>query len=440
MATKLSRRTLLKGMAGGAAISVALPPLEAMLNENGDAYSDGSPLPARFMSFFFGNGVLWNRWIPETQGTDYTLTPELEPLANVREYCAVLTGFRNYIGPKITHHEGVSGMFSGHPFVQGSGLYSAFGGPSVDQVVADQIGQDTYLRSIEVGVSKRVSTNEGPTMQFISHRSTDQPQPPLYNPVEVWTRLFGNFVPPTDPSGGLRMSALDAVSEDAQRLKSAVGAADRDRIDAHLSSVAELQEQIATLPPVCETPLTPAETNVDIAGQEPMPAVARAIVDLLIYAFKCDITRVASYMLTGGVGFSVYSHLGQTDEQHIMSHFPQQFAQELHETIVWNMEQFAYLLEQLKATPEGALNMLDNSVVLLGSDCGEGWSHTTYDQPIVVAGGGAGRLNTGFHYRSGSEQNTSDVLLAAMKAAAPDIDEVGSGVGYSNTPLPELLG
>jgi hypothetical protein len=276
-------------------------------------------------------------------------------------------------------------------------------------------------------------------MQFISHRSTEQPNPPIYNPVEVWTRMFGNFVPPQDPSGGLRISALDAVAEDALRLKAAVGKSDRERIDAHLTSVSELQNQIAALPPVCESPLSPTETNTDINGEEPMPLVARAMTDLLIYAFKCDITRVASYMLTGGVGTAVYSHLGHTDEQHIMSHFPQSFATELNETIVWNMEQFAYLLEQLKATPEGALNMLDNSVVVLGSDCGEGWSHTSEDHPIVVAGGGAGRLSTGFHLRSPNQQSLSHVLLAAMKAAAPEITEVGSAEGYSNTPLPELL-
>lgn len=439
MAFKLSRRALLRGMAGGAACAIALPPLEAMFNENGDAYSDGSPLPARFMTFFFGNGILYDQWIPATQGTDYELTPQLAPLANVREYCAVMTGFHNEIGPKITHHEGMAGMFSAHPFVSPGGLYSSFGGPSIDQVVADHIGNDTYLRSIEIGCSKRVSTNEGPTMQFVSHRSADQPNPPLYNPVDVWQRLFGNFVPPQDPSGGLRISALDAVAEDARRLEARVGKNDQDRIDAHLTSYAELQDQIAALPPVCETPGTPTETNEDVGGIEPMPAVAKAMSDLLIFAFQCDVTRVASYMLTGGVGFAVYSHLGHTDEQHIMSHFPESFATELSETIVWNVEQFAYLLEQMKATPEGALNMLDNSVVVLGSDCGEGWSHSSQDHPIIVAGGGAGRLATGFHHRSQTQESLSHVLLAAMQAAAPDITEVGSAEGYSNTPETVLL-
>ena len=96
-------------------------------------------------------------------------------------------------------------------------------------------------------------------------------------------------------------------------------------------------------------------------------------------------------------------------------------------------------LEQMKDSAEGASNLLDNSVVLLASDCGEGWNHTTFDHPIVVAGGGAGRLRTGFHYRSDTAENTSDILLACAKASAPDISEVGSGGGYSNTPTPELV-
>jgi hypothetical protein len=337
-------------------------------------------------------------------------------------------------------------MLSGHPFVSPGSLYSEFGGPSIDQLIADHIGNDTFLRSLEVGVSKRVSTDEGPTMQFISHRSTNQPLPPIYNPVAVWNRLFGMFVPPDDPSGALRISALDVVAEDARRLSRIVGAEDRARLDAHLTSVAALQEQIAALPPMCATPAVPSETNVDSGNVEPMPSVAKVMIDLIVYAFKCDITRVASYMLTGGVGFTVYRHLGHNEENHIMSHFPETYAEELHATVLWNMQQFQYLLEQLKATPEGARNLLDNSVVLLASDCGEGWSHSTYDQPIIVAGGGGGRLRTGFHYRSpGSPQgpifpqNTSDILLACAQAAAPEIAEVGAAEGYSNNPLAQLM-
>lgn len=436
----IDRRTVLRGMIGGAAVAVGLPPLEAMFNANGDAYSDDSKIPIRFVTFFFGNGVLWDRWIPTEQGPNYQLTDQLQPLLPVKEYCAVMTGFENRVQPQITHHEGVAGMFSGYPLDWDGGLYSGFSGPSIDQVVADAVGRRTTLfRSIELGVSKRVSTDEGPTMSFIAHRGKDAPMPPIYSPRELFTRLFGSFTPPEDPSGPLRISLLDAVSDDLAALRARVSRADKARLDAHTESVAVLQEQIAALPPACELPSQPSATNEDVDGVEPMPEVARAMADLIVHAFRCDLTRVASYMLTGGVGHAVYSHLGHTTEQHFMSHAPVTYADELNATIVWNMEQFAYLLTRLRDTEEGAHNILHNSVVVMGSDCGEGWSHATYDQPVVIAGRAGGRLTTGFHYRSPNNENLSDVLLAAVKAAAPKVTEIGDEDGYSNRPHPALL-
>ncbi len=443
---KISRRAVLKGLAGGALVSVALPPLEAMMNDHGEAYSGASNFPARYVTFFFGNGILYNKWIPATTGPDYALSEQLAPLVNVKEYCTVLTGFENKIRPQITHHEGAAGFLSGYPFVSPGGLYSSFGGPSLDQYIASYIGGESFLPSIQLGVSKRVSgvpptADEGPTMHYISHQSTAQPLPPTYSPVDMWNRLFGSFVPPDDPSGALRISALDAVAEDTRRLQALVGAEDKARLDAHLTSVAALQEQIAALPPICEIPTAPSETNVDTLGREHMPEVSKAMIDLLVYSFKCDITRVASFMLTGGVGATVYSHLGHTEENHIMSHSPfsPQFAVPFNQSIIWNVSQYAYLLEQLKATPEGARNLLDNAVVLLGSDCGEGWAHSTEDHPLVVAGGGAGRLRTGFHYRAMNDRNMSDVLLTCAMAVDPAISQVGASMGFSNTPVLEML-
>ena len=436
----LNRRALLRGLAGGAVVSVALPPLEAMLNRHGEALSDGSPLPVRFVTFFFGNGVLWDLWNPTIQGPDWELTTQLAPLEPVKEYCSVLTGFENKIGPKITHHEGVAGMLSGHPFAWGGGLYSEFGGPSIDQVIADAIDSDHTPKSIQLGVSKRVSRDEGPTMQFISHRSTSEPLEPTYSPAQVWTDLFGSFVPPDDPRGPARHNVLDAVSEDARRLKARVSVADRQRLDAHLDGISELQAHIAQLPPLCETPAAEEERNEDLEGVEPMPEVSAAMIRLLRYAFACDLTRVCSFMLTGGVGHTVYRHLGHSEEQHFMSHDPQQYWTRLNETIVWNVQQFADLCVALRETEEGTQNLLHNSVVLLASDCGEGWSHTTYDQPIVVAGGGGGRLvHPGIHLRSPNSRNTSDVLLSCAQAVVPGITEVGSAEGYSSTPVSEIL-
>jgi hypothetical protein len=446
----LNRRAMLRGMAGGALVSMALPPLEAMLNAHGDALSGGEPLPVRFATFFFGNGVLWDEWIPTTEGPDWQPTPQTQPLfdvgdpkVDVREivnYCNVLTGFENKLKFKITHHEGAAGMLSGHPFMHLGGLQSKFGGPSIDQVIAAALDTGHTPPSMQIGVSKRVSTDEDTTMQYISHKSTSEPLPPTYSPARVWNDLFGSFVPPDDPSGPARIRVLDAVREDARALERRLGAADRQRLTAHLEGVDELENLIRRMPPVCSIPEEETSTNADEGGQEPMQEVADAMNRLLVYAWACDITRVASYMLTGGVGHQVYSHLGLTDEQHIMSHDPAFYKGQLSQTIVWNVQQFANLLRLLKDTQDGASSLLDNSILLLCSDCGEGWSHTTFDQPIIVAGRGGGQLlHPGIHYRSKDAQNTSDILLTLAQAMVPTITEVGSAEGLSNTPFTDIL-
>lgn len=434
----LSRRAMLRGLAGGTVATVALPVLEAMLDSNGEALAGGAPLPKRFVTFLFGNGVQLPRWTPAATGSGYVLTEQLAPLAPVKSYCSVLSGFRNKI-PPITHHEGMAGMWSGHPYVETGGLESHFGGPSIDQVAADVLAPGTPFRSIEIGISKRVSENEGPTMQFLSHRAPDQPNPPQYNPRVLWNTLFNTAVA-GDPTRPHRVSVLDAVAADAQRLKARLGSFDRDRLDAHLTSVSELQAQIGSFG-ACSPVAEPTEENQDIGGEEPMPAVTAAMTALLVHAFTCDLSRVASYMLTGGVGFSVYSHLGQTEEQHLMTHNEPAFREAINDGIVWNMQQFSNLLQALEGVQEGASNILANTVAVLGSDCSEGFTHGGFDMPVVIAGGGGGALvNPGIHFRaSGTDRNLSDVLLTALQAVSPSITSVGSGVGLSTTPVTQIL-
>jgi hypothetical protein len=438
----LNRRALLRGLAGGALVSVALPPLEAMLNAHGDALSGGAPLPVRFATFFFGNGVLWDQWIPSTQGPGWQPTPQLQPLfdAEVADHCSVLTGFENKLAFKITHHEGAAGMLSGYPFEFLGGLQSKFGGPSIDQVIAGALETGHVPPSIQIGVSKRVSTDEDTTMRYISHKSTNQPLPPTYSPARVWSDLFGSFVPEDDPRGPARIRVLDAVREDARALERKLGAADRQRLAAHLEGVDELETLIRQQPPLCTTPDPETQANTDVDGREPLEAVSQAMSRLLVYAWACDLTRVASYMLTGGVGHTVYAQLGQSEEQHIMSHNPDVYRDELSQTIVWNVQQFASLCRMLRDTEEGASNLLASSMLLLCSDCGEGWSHATFDQPIVIAGSGGGQLlYPGIHYRSPDAESTSDILLTLAQAMVPTITEVGGAEGRSTTPFTGIL-
>lgn len=441
----LNRRTLLKGL--GAA--VALPTLEAMLNTSGTALANGTALPKRLVVWFFGNGVILPKWVPTQTGGTWALSEELAPLGNVKDYVNVVSGYRVKTPDLRGHHNGQAGILSGYPFIEmpaGNANYSSkFGGPSLDQVVADQIAGSTPYRSLQLAVSKRVTRWEGPTLQYCSHKSPDQPLAPEFNPVNLYTRLFGSFDAPdtTDPRNNLRVSVLDRVNEDIKRLQKRLGSTDRARLEAHLTSISEVRQQILSLSPelvgACALPGQPTEANKDTNYREPMTSVNRAFSDLMAIAFACDLTRVVSLQFTGSVGDQVYTEIGQSEIQHNITH-DAGAQDQVHEGVVYTMGQFAYLCEKLRAIPEGTGNLLDQSLLMATSDVAEGLPHSISNYPIVLVGkAGGSMLYPGIHYRSTTAQNTSDVLLTVARAVGANVPSVGGGTGLSSTPCTNVM-
>jgi hypothetical protein len=451
----MSRRTMLRGAVGGSTVALALPLLEIMLDQHGEALAGGGGLPRRMITWFFGNGCALNvggdvnsglRFWPTAEGPNYDVTPQLAPLAaaGVLDYCSVLSKFdvKAASQNRRGHHDGCA-LFSGYPFLElpadGANYSSKSGGPTIDQVVAGEIGNQTYLPSVQLQISKRIVSSEGPTLQYLSHKGPDQPLPQIANPQEAWNKLFASFTPDDDPATPHRLAALDAVSEDAKALQLRVGSADRIRLEAHLESVAQIRSQIAAMAPECVQPMQPSETNSDIDGQESLISVNQVMSDLLALAFSCDITRVASVQFSGSVGFTVFNDLGQNMGHHDMTH-EAGLNDNVDAATIYTMDRFATLLAALRNTPEAGGNLLDNSCVLLSSDCSSGLTHSTFDQPIIVAGAGGGALKyPGVHYRSANSENTSDILLACLKSVCPGAGEVGGTLGYSNTPLSAIM-
>jgi Protein of unknown function (DUF1552) len=437
----LSRRTMLRGLLGSAVATVGLPPLEAMLDPNGTALADGSGLPVRFMTYCFGNGVRLDRWIPAAEGPNYPLSEELAPLASVKDCCSIFSGFQNRSERRLTHHEGMT-VFSGYTFVEQQGLFSKAGGPTIDQIIADRIQGDAMFRSIQVGISKRLSsTDSGTTLHNLSHRGRNAPLPPEWSPQTLWAKLFGGVVPPDDPSTALRLSVVDAVRADAALLKKRLGATDSQRIDAHLQGLRELEVRLKALPPACTLPPKPEESNADEGGAEPLTAVHTAMVDLLVLAFSCDVTRVASVLVSGGASDTVFSELGQSTGHHTNTHDAGR-QEQVHQVVVWHMERLAHLLERLRSTPDGPdRSLLDSALIFCSSDCSEGLTHDIFDQPIVVAGRAGGRVRyPGVHYRSPARENATDVLVSCLQAVDPGAIGVGIGSGapYSERPCNAL--
>ncbi len=430
----LDRRALLRGT--GAA--VALPILEAMLDSHGAALAAGTAIPKRFATYFFGNGVIRNRWTPTSMGAGWALTEELAPLANVKSYVNVVSGYNVKVPAVRLHHVGASALLSGTPIIPiapGNANYaSKFGGITIDQIAANTIGQGTRFSSLQLRISRQVTSIEGPTLNYISHRGPDSPLPPEASPAALFNRLFTHFTAPNtaDPTYQLRANVLDAVREDAKRLSSRLGAADRARLDQHLTGLSELRSQIVDatpLPSSCTKPGAVSDRN----ESEQLQTANRLMADVLAAAWACDLTRVASIQLTGSVGGTVLSNLGLSSTIHDLTHDAGRQG-DVHRCVVFCVQQFAYFLERLKATPDGTGNLLDNSCILFTSDVAEGLNHTITDYPILVAGRASGLLRyPGVHVRSTSGENTSNVLLSCLKAVGAGVGSVGSAGGYSST-------
>ena len=436
---RLSRRTVLRGMLGGSAVFVGLPLLESMLDSNGEALAAGEPLAKFFLMWFWGNGMIPNRWDPTMTGPGWTSeeTAPLDTNAEVKKYISILSGFDSKSPQKITHHEGMA-VFSGYPFSgYTGGLTSYAGGPTLDQVIADKVGAGNTFKSVQLGVSKHLSQEDGgTTMHFLSHRSASEPLQAERNPQQLWNTLFGSFTPKDDPSKALRQKVLDAVSAQTKELQTKLGTLDKQRLEAHLDGINELGKKVQALAPLCNKPDPVTETNTDQLGVEPLVKVGEAMDQLTAYAFSCDLTRVVSNMIDGGAGLTVYKNLNQNVAHHKNTHSWPSKQNEIHATVLYHMQRLQYVLELMYNTAHGAGNLLDQAVVFASSDCSEGWTHSVDDQPMIIAGKGGGSLKyPGIHHHSSSGQNPSDALLSILQAFDPAATSVGGGACASSTPL-----
>ena len=249
MKSRLTRRSVLRGLIGGTAVSVGLPILDVLLNSNGTAFASGAPLPTRFGTYFWGLGLTdtptgGTRWVPTRLGAGYEIMPELEPLAAVKDKVSVFSGFR-VIGDgraNLVHWSGHASILSGIS----PATASRFDGPSFDTKVADAIGTGTRFKSIDIDASisrqpVSYSTRTGST--FAS---------PDVTPLALYTRLFGpDFQDPNsdnwkpDPSIMLRQSVLSAVTEERKALMKGLGKEDQVKLDQYFSSVRDMENQLA---------------------------------------------------------------------------------------------------------------------------------------------------------------------------------------------------
>ena len=449
--TIIPRRLVLRGLiAGSASVAVPLPRLAGMLNGNGTAYAAGGALPLRFGTWFFGNGIIPNRWIPARVGAGdaWALSEQLAPLQDVKPYLSVVTGLVIKVPNNAPHSSMPSAALSGAQ-VGGGGMQL----PTIDQLVAKVTDAPSVL--FHTGLHVGICSHNGATAldRGISYTMANAPNPPNYSPATLFKSLVqfastGGMPKPADPELLNRNLVLDAVLQDANSLRARLGKEDQTRLDQHLTGLGQLQQQItaAQMPRATGTLVDP-----DMAYPARGPDVdnlnrkrGQAFADLLVFAMAGDITRVFSYMFTAPASHGAYTDCGldantfHEDYGHRKSGKGVTYATAGFNTGVrYAMSNLADLLSRMKETPDGAGNLLDNSCVYTTSCVSESQTHGGTDFPILVAGKAGGKLKGDQHIRI-PDENVSKVpftLLTAMGGAATSFGMAEGQVTSGISPL-----
>lgn len=397
MSRRPSRRAILR-MGGALA---AAPLASAVLPRH--AFADDGPVK-RLICVFSPNGMCMPAWTPPQEGEDLFLSPTLAPLEDFRDRALVLSGLNNLpIAPTPPdasfHARGTAGWLTGRS-VRRSGT-DLRNGISLDQRIAQRIGDATRLRSLELGVPVWAPPmcDQGYSCVYLSAISwagPATPLPKLVEPRQAVELLFGATTRPQDDQQAWESGmdrVLAAASDRVGGLSSGLSPADAARLGAYRDGLGAVRESLAA-PPCADSPDRLAElATICTDGPECTPDIVRAMTDLTVAAMACDQTRVATLMLGDSLLPRYMPFVNDLqDDHHSLSHREVPGWQEGLEAIDrWTMEQVAYLLEQLEAHPgSNGGTLLDETVVLFGSEFSDGWQHSPRDIPTLLVGGPVG--------------------------------------------------
>ena len=436
----LNRRRVLKGMMGGAAVTVGLPLFDMFLNSNGTALAAGGPRPVGFITWFQGLGFAPGYWEPKTLGANYQFGHCLRALAPLRDKVNVFSGMKVYLDGHA------AGAHSSGPQCVIQGGIADASLPSVDQIVADTIGSRTRFRSLEVSC-------EG-TQDSLSRRSATAQNPSEPSPLALYGRIFGpefkdpnaaDFTP--DPVVMARASVLSMVKDQRDTLARQLGAADKARMDEYFTSLRELEKRLEI---DLQKPAPLAACKVPNKMQEE-GALGLVIGDAMInhklhaqliaHAIACGQTQVASLNFGGSLSnlrkpgsqqtFHMYTHEEAIDPvlgyQKEVEWFSNQVAESLRD--------FALTFQNFK---EGDGNLLDRVVIMYCTDGGYARTHSTENIPLMSIGSAGGRMKTGLHI-SAKGDTVSRYGLTLMQAVGVPIGTWGAESNKTSKTFTDVL-
>jgi len=389
--------------------------------------------PKRFAVVFMGNGINGNHWWAKGSGAEMKLSKSLEPLEPVKKKLVVINGLYNKPAVGMGIHPGQTGnILSGVPIQKGAIVK---GGVSMDQVLAQHLGQDTPQSSMVLACEQPMTgyheTNF--SMAYSSHISWHSPDSPVPNevyPSLAFDSLFEN-------RGSLRnQSVLDRVKVRADSLMRQVSATDKTKLDEYRSSVREVERRVEGMRKEKDRADTvAAKTGKNLFTME-RPANglpedlrdhSRLMVDIIAMAFQTDKTRIASLLLSRDLSGLYYPFLGVRGDHHSASH--DDLSDGYERITRFHLGSFAQLAKRLDSMPEGDGTVLDNSCLLFLSNMWAGWKHDNMKLPVVLAGGLAGTLQTGrcldYLYAGDENRKLCSLYLGIMDRVGIKLDHFG---------------
>jgi hypothetical protein len=423
----LARRTFLRG----ASVVVALPFLDAMA----PALSAAPAAPKRLGFVYFPNGAIMDNWIPKTAGAGFEFTPTLAPLAPYQDHLVVIGNLAR-AGTTIGDHAVAAAGWLTGVYAKKTEAEDVLAGPTIDQIIARQIGQDTAFPSLELATEDFTGYIGGCTpgfsctyMNTLCWTGPTSPLPMEINPRVAFERMFGRAGSSAQRQARQSedRSILDSVVEDAARLRIGLGPRDRNRLSEYLDQIREIEARIARV----QAHSNSAELAIDAPQgiPESFEEHAALMFELQALAYQADITRVVTFMLSREASQRTYPQIGVDQPHHTISHHandPQKKAWNAKINL-YHAQQFAKFVEKLHTTPDGDGSLLDHSLIFYGAGMGDGNAHATDPLPLVAVGGLAGAGHR--HLLQPAKTPVANLWIGVADKFGVNVDHLGNSNG-----------
>ncbi len=427
----IPRRMMLRGIGA----SLALPLLDGMVPAAVPLRKTAAKPVQRLGVVYVPNGMMMDHWTPAADGTDFDFPMILEPLEPFRSSVQMLSGMRG-MDAEGPHARASTRFLTGMASQRDDGS-SISAGISMDQIAGRVLGRQTQLATLELGLDGRDfagSCDEGFSCAYtntISWANETTPLPMEINPRVVFERLFGDSGS-TDP--GVRKarlakdaSLLDSVTERATDLSRELGSSDRVKLGQYLEAVRDIERriQMAEKQSDRELPVVDQPAGIPTTFGEH----AKLMFDLLALAYETDLTRVATFMMGREITGRTYPEIGVRDAHHPISHHQKDpiKLEKLRKINRFHVELFSDFIELLASTPDGDGTILDHAMIVYGAGMSDSNTHGSYDLPILLAGGGAGR--GGRHIRYPEDTPLANLHLRLLDKMGIPIEALGDATG-----------